>query len=118
MISPKLGTSGEGFNGGTVRDTDHNKRAGPVEGGAKALPENLSVNVMKGIVAQWHGAEEATVTGDVEGLGCDGKFEWVCSDGIDAEEKVKLLLQWKVSVPASVKKTEVADLAALSNVRL
>ena len=118
MVSPKLGTSGEGFNGGIVLDTNHNRRAGLVEGEAKALPKNLSVNVMKGIIAQWHGAEEAKVTGDVESLGGDGKFEWVCSDGIDAEEKIKLLLQWKVSVPASVKKTDVADLTALSNVRL
>lgn len=122
MISPPLGTSGEGFGGGTLLDTNGNGRTGTGE--TKSLPKKssvdpskLSVDVMSGITAQWHGADEAKVTGDVEGLGSDGKFNWVCSNAIQAEETIQLLLRWKVTVPASTK-TDIADLTEpLVNVR-
>lgn len=114
MISPALGTPGEGFGGGMLPDTNGNGRTGPSAGETVALPKKssmdpkkLSVDVISGITAQWHGAEEAQVTGDVGSLGSDGKFDWVCKD-IKAEEKIELLLRWKVTVPASVK-TDVTD---------
>jgi len=62
------------------------------DGEARALPP---VKVSNGVIAQWEGADEPGF--DVESLGKDGKFNWVCS--IPAQGKVNLLLAWEVSVP-------------------
>jgi hypothetical protein len=53
------------------------------------------VNVSSGVVVQWDGADEPG--NDLEGLGKDGKFHWVCS--VPSQGKVNLLLQWEVTAP-------------------
>jgi hypothetical protein len=61
-------------------------------GDARAPPP---VKVSDGVVAQWEGADEQGF--DMENLGKDGKFNWVCS--VPAQGKVNLLLAWEVSAP-------------------
>jgi hypothetical protein len=59
------------------------------------------INVARGVVAQWDGADEPTDCA-VEALGLDRKLNWVCSVG--AQAKINLSLEWEVTVsPASVK---------------
>ena len=53
------------------------------------------VTVSEGVVAQWDGADEPNC--DMETLGKDGKFNWVCS--VPSQGKINLLLQWEVTSP-------------------
>ncbi|KAF8073969.1 hypothetical protein FPV67DRAFT_1560259 [Lyophyllum atratum] len=53
------------------------------------------VKVGDGVWAQWEGANEPDV--DVEALGRDGKFNWVCA--VPAQGKIILLLPWEVAAP-------------------
>jgi uncharacterized protein (TIGR02231 family) len=53
------------------------------------------LKVAPGVIAQWHGADEAGV--EVEALGRDGKLDWVCA--VPAQEKIGLVLQWEVMAP-------------------
>ncbi|RDB30474.1 Protein F37C4.5 [Hypsizygus marmoreus] len=55
------------------------------------------VDVSDGVVAQWEGADE--VEGDVDVLGKDGKFFWLC--GVPPFEKTSLNFQWEVSAPVT-----------------
>ena len=80
MVRPALRVPGEGFGCGS--------------GEPKAPPP---VSVASGVVAQWHGADEAGV--DVEALGKDGKLNWVCA--VPAQEKIGLVLQWEVLAPVN-----------------
>lgn len=61
------------------------------------------VKVSSGVVVQWDGADEPG--NDVEGLGKDGKFYWVCA--VPSQGKVNLLLQWEVTAPV---RTDIAGL--------
>lgn len=78
LVRPALGVPGEGFGGG-----------GMSTGEPKVLPP---VSVASGVVAQWHGADEAGV--EVEALGKDGKLNWICA--VPGQEKIGLVLQWEV----------------------
>ncbi|KAH6911805.1 hypothetical protein BKA70DRAFT_862855 [Coprinopsis sp. MPI-PUGE-AT-0042] len=78
--------------------------AGGIPSGGGAMVENklgvkvpAPVNVSKGITAQWEGVEEVSSESEVEDLGGEGKFGWLCS--IPAQGKVNLTLQWEVSAP-------------------
>ncbi|TFK31126.1 hypothetical protein BDQ12DRAFT_307927, partial [Crucibulum laeve] len=53
------------------------------------------VKVATGVEAQWDGLEE--VGDDIENLGRDGKFNWLCA--IPAQGKNNLQLQWEVTAP-------------------
>jgi hypothetical protein len=53
------------------------------------------VKVGDGVLAQWEGADEQGF--DMEHLGRDGKFHWVCA--VPPQSKVNLLLSWEVSAP-------------------
>ena len=53
------------------------------------------LKVANGVTASWYGADEAGV--DLEALGADGKFNWVCSIG--AQAKINLTMQWEVTAP-------------------
>ncbi|KAF8959143.1 hypothetical protein BDZ97DRAFT_1839119 [Flammula alnicola] len=56
------------------------------------------VKVSPGVVAMWDGADdEAGQAVDVEALGREGRFAWVCS--VPPQGKVGLVLQWEVSAP-------------------
>ncbi|KAF5360523.1 hypothetical protein D9756_004506 [Leucocoprinus leucothites] len=57
------------------------------------IPDKLKVS--SGIFAQWNGADEPDV--NVELLGKDGKFDWVCA--VPAQGKVDLLMQYEVAAP-------------------
>lgn len=78
LVRPALGVPGEGFGGGSMST-----------GEPKVLPP---VSVASGVVAQWHGADEAGV--EVEALGKDGKLNWICA--VPGQEKIGLVLQWEV----------------------
>ncbi|KAH6907607.1 hypothetical protein BKA70DRAFT_1189593 [Coprinopsis sp. MPI-PUGE-AT-0042] len=78
--------------------------AGGATSGGGVMAENklgvkvpAPVNVSKGITAQWEGVEEVSSESEVEDLGGEGKFGWLCS--IPAQGKVNLTLQWEVSAP-------------------
>jgi hypothetical protein len=53
------------------------------------------LKVSSGVIAQWHGADEASVEAEV--LGRDGKLDWMCN--VLAQEKIGLVLQWEVTAP-------------------
>lgn len=53
------------------------------------------VKVSDGVLAQWEGADEQGF--DIEALGKDGKFNWVCS--VPSQGKINLLLSWEVTAP-------------------
>jgi len=53
------------------------------------------LKVANGVTASWYGSEEPGV--DIEALGADGKFNWVCSIG--AQAKINLTMQWEVTAP-------------------
>ena len=57
--------------------------------GNKAAPS--SVIVSDGVVAQWSDKGDS----NVNGLGKDGRLDWICS--IPAHAKINILLQWEVS---------------------
>ncbi|KAJ3575514.1 hypothetical protein NP233_g1060 [Leucocoprinus birnbaumii] len=57
------------------------------------MPEKTKIS--SGVFAQWSGADEPDV--NVELLGKDGKFDWICY--IPAQGKVDLLLQYEVAAP-------------------
>lgn len=66
------------------------------------LPAPVKVN--PGVVAAWEGADEVSLGSvqsqnevDIEALGRDGKFCWVCD--IPPQGKLNLSLQWEVSAP-------------------
>lgn len=61
--------------------------------GEVRLPEKVSVT--SGVYAQWNGADEPDV--NIESLGKDGKFDWVCS--VPPQGKIELFLQYEVIVP-------------------
>ena len=75
------------------------------EGKPKELPP-LAVSVAPGVVAQWHGADEAGVEVEALSMGKDGKLNWVCA--IPAQETIGLVLQWEVVAP--VKTTSILGL--------
>jgi hypothetical protein len=56
------------------------------------------VKVTEDAYALWDGADDGEV--DLEALGKDGKFNWVCS--VPAQGKLNLTAQWEVSVPLNV----------------
>jgi hypothetical protein len=62
------------------------------KGSIKAPPP---VTVSQGVVAQWDGTDDPSF--DIEALGKDGKFNWVCS--VPSQGKINLLLQWEVTAP-------------------
>ncbi|KAG5637323.1 hypothetical protein H0H81_004969 [Sphagnurus paluster] len=64
------------------------KGKGPGEG-------PLSIKVSDGVFAQWEGADESDV--DLEALGRDGRFNWLCA--VPAQAKINLLLSWEVTAP-------------------
>ena len=78
LVNPNLAATTRSNNGGEAR-----------------APPPPPVKVSEGVIAQWEGADEQGF--DVESLGKDGKFNWVCS--IPAQGKVSLLLAWEVSAP-------------------
>lgn len=53
------------------------------------------VKISSGVFAQWSGADEPDV--NVESLGKDGKFDWVCS--VPPQGKIDLVLQYEVIAP-------------------
>lgn len=67
------------------------------------LTVTSQVSAGEGIVAQWDGAGEPEV--NVDALGRDGRFNWICS--IPPRSKINLTLQWEVTMP---EKTEVIGL--------
>ncbi|KAF8799602.1 hypothetical protein BYT27DRAFT_7149586 [Phlegmacium glaucopus] len=93
LVSPALGIPGEGFGGGTIGVSGSS--IGGI-GGEKELKAPPPLRVASGVIAQWHGADEAGV--EVEALGKDGKLNWVCA--VPAQEKIGLVLQWEVMAPA------------------
>ncbi|KAF9448781.1 hypothetical protein P691DRAFT_775153 [Macrolepiota fuliginosa MF-IS2] len=58
------------------------------------IPEPLKVS--PGVFAQWSGADEPDI--NVELLGRDGKFDWICS--VPPQGKIDLLLQYEVISPS------------------
>jgi hypothetical protein len=56
---------------------------------------HVPVSVSEGVLAQWEGADEPGF--DLEALGKDGKFNWVCT--VPAQGKINLLLSWEVITP-------------------
>ena len=91
LVSPALGVPGESFGWGIISGESSISTAKGA-GESKALPP---VSVASGVVAQWHGADEAGV--EVEALGKDGKLNWVCA--VPAQENIGLVLQWEVVAP-------------------
>lgn len=61
--------------------------------GEMKVPDKFKV--ASGIFAQWCGADEPDV--NVELLGRDGKFEWICT--VPAQGKIDLQLQYEVAAP-------------------
>jgi len=89
LVSPALGVPGEDFGWGTINGI------GTAVGGGE--PKVLSpLSVALGVVAQWHGVDEAGV--EVEDLGKDGKLNWILC-AVPAQEKIELVLQWEVVAP-------------------
>ena len=95
LIAPSLPLSDKtsGGNGGTnaaklLQSTVENKLGVKVP---------APVNVAKGITAQWEGVDEVSSESEVEDLGGEGKFGWLCA--IPAQGKINLALQWEVSAP-------------------
>lgn len=72
----------------TVPEAPKNDREGEV----RAPPP---VKAGDGVHAQWEGADEQGF--DMEHLGRDGKFYWMCT--VPPQGKVNLLLSWEVSAP-------------------
>ncbi|KAG6843161.1 hypothetical protein H0H87_007324 [Tephrocybe sp. NHM501043] len=70
----------------------------------ESAKKTRTVAVAKGVSAQWDGADEPEP--DVEALGRNGKFDWVCA--IPTQGKINLVLQWEVATPA---RTVVAGLS-------
>ncbi|KAF9465728.1 hypothetical protein BDZ94DRAFT_1320028 [Collybia nuda] len=62
-------------------------------GGEVQAPQ--AVKVGEGVHAQWEGADEQGI--DMEHLGRDGKFHWVCA--VPSQGKINLVLSWEVSAP-------------------
>ncbi|KIM37386.1 hypothetical protein M413DRAFT_273699 [Hebeloma cylindrosporum] len=57
------------------------------------------VTVSQGVVATWDGADEfGRGDVDVEALGKEGRFCWICS--VPPQGKIGLVFQWEVSAPA------------------
>jgi hypothetical protein len=57
------------------------------------------VKVAPGVVATWDGADEfGQGDVDVEALGKEGRFCWICS--VPSQGKIGLVFQWEVSAPA------------------
>ncbi|KAF8799601.1 hypothetical protein BYT27DRAFT_7201277 [Phlegmacium glaucopus] len=70
----------------------------PCGKGTLSVPEALGkmkVQVEKGVLARWHGADKAEVQAEAFDLGKDGKLNWECT----VEKEVTLDLTWKMSVP-------------------
>ncbi|KAK7039642.1 hypothetical protein R3P38DRAFT_2901055 [Favolaschia claudopus] len=76
LAQPALAFGGEGGGEGTVNDADAD-----AAGKGKAA----SVNVSKGVVAQWDGGDEQ-----------DRRVSWVCA--VPAKGKINLTLEWTVTV--------------------
>ncbi|KAH9480090.1 Protein F37C4.5 [Psilocybe cubensis] len=60
------------------------------------------IKVASGVVAMWDGADEVEQGGesvDIESLGKEGRFCWVCS--VPPLAKIGLTLQWEVAAPAN-----------------
>ncbi|KXN85068.1 Protein F37C4.5 [Leucoagaricus sp. SymC.cos] len=59
------------------------------------IPDKLKVS--SGVFAQWNGADEPDV--NVESLGAEGKFDWVCA--IPSQGKMDLVLQYEITAPSN-----------------
>lgn len=57
------------------------------------IPGKLKVS--PDVFAQWHGADEPDA--DIEFLGEDGKFDWICT--VPGQGKIDLVLQYEVTAP-------------------
>jgi len=69
---------------------------GSIGGKEQKIPS--PVRVTTGVVAMWDGADEVGQGEiDVESLGKEGRFAWVCS--IAPQAKIGLTLQWEVTAP-------------------
>ncbi|KAG6811234.1 hypothetical protein H0H92_008404 [Tricholoma furcatifolium] len=60
--------------------------------------KSTGVVVAENVRALWQGVDAPEPDADVDVLGTDGKFYWVCE--IPAQGKVNLTLQWEVVAPA------------------
>ncbi|KAK7064746.1 hypothetical protein R3P38DRAFT_2826223 [Favolaschia claudopus] len=88
LVNPALVLPTEGGFTSTA-----NKRASTIV----AKQPQAAVNVAEGVMAQWDGADEASV--DLEVLGRDRKLNWIAS--VPAQGKISLALEWEVVAPAS-----------------
>ncbi|GLB45277.1 putative mucoidy inhibitor A [Lyophyllum shimeji] len=77
-------------------DSKTNTTSASASAGKDGPPAPAPVRVAEGVLAQWEGADEEGV--DVDALGRDGKFYWVCA--VPAQGKVNLLLSWEVTAPS------------------
>lgn len=63
----------------------------------------LPVNVSSGVIAVWDGADEVSLGSlrqhevDVDSLGCEGRFCWICA--VPPQAKVNVNLQYEISAP-------------------
>ena len=65
----------------------------PNKKGEVEVPKPL--NIGDGVIAQWADADQLDV--DLEALGKDGKFEWICS--LASQKKLNLNIAWEVNFP-------------------
>ena len=65
----------------------------PNKKGEVEVPKPL--NIGDGVIAQWADADQPDV--DLEALGKDGKFEWICS--LASQKKLNLNIAWEVNFP-------------------
>lgn len=68
----------------------------PNKKGEVEVPKPL--NIGDGVIAQWAGADQPDV--DLEALGKDGKFEWICS--LPSQKKLNLNIAWEVNFPQRI----------------
>jgi hypothetical protein len=61
--------------------------------GELRVPEKLKIS--REVYAQWNGADEPDV--NIEILGKDGKFDWVCT--VPAQGKIDMFLRYEVISP-------------------
>lgn len=95
LLQPPLALPGaDGSGSGTIS----------ASGADDELKLPAAIKVSSGVVANWDGADEislGSVQGqndvDIESLGRDGRFCWICS--VPYQGKVNLILQWEVSAP-------------------
>ncbi|KAF7303988.1 hypothetical protein MIND_00629800 [Mycena indigotica] len=73
----------------------------PGSSNSNSVPTKLQrIEVTRGIVAQWDGADDPERVAAGETLGLDRKLNWICS--VPPQEKINLQLDWEVVSPADV----------------